>query len=162
MFHPLNEVLRWLGGFVLRDERPSHGEVEDQLAQTVDGPGVTAKTFRTWNATVPAADGLAAASEHVDTPTTRDLNDVIDSVADHLGNTRAVCRNSYVHPAVIENYLQGTLPQGWQRPVGAKPAGLTVIERKTLRLLRRGCSRWPSTGDDVALVGSGTAPTERR
>lgn len=155
-------MLRWLGGFVLRDERPSHGEVEDQLAQTLDGPGVTAKTFRTWNATVRAADGLAAASEHVDTPTTRDLNDVIDSVADHLGNTRAVCRNSYVHPAVIENYLQGTLPQGWQRPVGAKPAGLTVIERKTLRLFRRGCSRWPSTGDDVALVGSGTAPTERR
>ena len=100
------------------------------------GSGVTAKTFRTWNATVRAADGLAAASEHVDAPTSRVLNDVIDSVADHLGNTRVVCRNSYVHPAVIESYINGTLLRGWQRPVGAKPARLTVIERKTLRLLR--------------------------
>ena len=101
------------------------------------GPGVTAKTFRTWNATVRSADGLAAASEHADVPNNRVMNDVIDSVADHLGNTRAVCRASYVHPAVIQSYIQGTLLKGWQRPVGAKPTGLTVLERKTLRLLRR-------------------------
>ncbi len=101
------------------------------------GPGVTAKTFRTWNATVRAADGLAAASEHTDIPTSRFINDVIDSVADHLGNTRAVCRSSYVHPAVIESYIEGSLLPGWRRPVGARPTGLTVIERKALRLLRR-------------------------
>jgi len=101
------------------------------------GPGVTAKTFRTWNATVRAADGLAMMSEHSDIPTSRVINDVIDSVADHLGNTRAVCRSSYVHPAVVESFIQGTLLPGWNRPVGAKPAGLTVIERKALRLLRR-------------------------
>lgn len=100
-------------------------------------PGVTAKTFRTWNATVRAADGLAAASEVADAPTSRVVNDVIDSVADHLGNTRHVCRSSYVHPAVIEGYVGGTLLRGWHRAVGAKPAGLTVVERKTLRLLRR-------------------------
>jgi len=99
-------------------------------------PGVTAKTFRTWNATVRAADGLAAASEHAGSPTNRVLNEVIDDVADHLGNTRAVCRNSYIHPAVVEAYVEDTLLQRWQRPVGAGPAGLTVIERKTVRLLR--------------------------
>lgn len=54
------------------------------------GPGVPAKTCWTWNARVRAADGLAAASEHVDTPTSRILNDVIDSVADHLGNSSGV------------------------------------------------------------------------
>lgn len=61
----------------------------------------------------------------------------VDSVADHLGNTRAVCRSSYVHPAVIESYVQATLRPGWHRAVGGKPTGLTVIERTTLRLLRR-------------------------
>lgn len=100
------------------------------------GPGVTAKTFRTWNATVRAAEGLAAASEHAD-PSIRTLNEVIDSVADHLGNTRAVCRSSYVHPAVVEAYVDHSLLSRWQRPVSAKPQGLTVVERRTTRLLRQ-------------------------
>jgi len=61
---------------------------------------------------------------------------VIDEVADHLGNTRAVCRNSYVHPVVVEAYVEGTLLPRWHRPVGRRPSGLTVAERKTLRLLK--------------------------
>ena len=133
-----------LPGQQLFEYRSESGDIRRVTSNDVNsylgdhgGPGVTAKTFRTWNATVRAADGLAAASAHADTATGRVLNDVIDSVADHLGNTRAVCRNSYVHPAVIESYIQGTLLRRWQRPVGTKPAGLTVIERKTLRLLRR-------------------------
>jgi DNA topoisomerase-1 len=99
--------------------------------------GVTAKTFRTWNASVRAADGLAAASADGATPTKRALNEVIDSVADHLGNTRAVCRKSYIHPVIVQSYIDGTLPARWSRPVGGTPAGLSIIERKTLRLLRR-------------------------
>lgn len=101
------------------------------------GPGVTAKTFRTWNATVRAADSLAAAGEHAESPTNTLLNEVIDEVADHLGNTRAVCRNSYIHPVVVTAYVEGTLLAEWHRPVGARPAGLTIAERKTLRVLRR-------------------------
>jgi len=116
--------------------RVSSSDVNSYLGDHA-GPGVTAKTFRTWNATVRAAEGLAVMSEHTDIPTSRVINDVIDSVADHLGNTRAVCRSSYVHPAVIESFIQGTLLPRWQRPVGAKPTGLTVIERKALRFLRR-------------------------
>ena len=115
--------------------RVSSSDVNSYLTDHA-GPGVTAKTFRTWNATVRAAEGLAAASEHADSPTIRVLNEVIDSVAGHLGNTRAVCRSSYVHPAVVESYIDGTLPRNWRRNVGAKPAGLTAVERKTLRLLR--------------------------
>ncbi len=114
----------------------SSGDVNNYLAEHA-GPGITAKTFRTWNASVRAADGLAAASEHAESPTKRVLNDVIDSVADHLGNTRAVCRSSYIHPAIVESYVDGTLLKRWRRPVGQKPVALTVIERKTLRLLRR-------------------------
>ncbi len=132
-----------LPGQQLFEYRTPDGEVRrlgstDVNAYLVEhaGPRVTAKTFRTWNATVRAADWLVAASEHDETPTNRVLNEIIDEVADHLGNTRAVCRNSYIHPAVVTGYVESTLQAAWRRPTGSRPAGLTVAERKTLRLLR--------------------------
>ncbi|MDP9464028.1 MAG: DNA topoisomerase IB [Actinomycetota bacterium] len=100
------------------------------------GPGVTAKTFRTWNATVRAAEGLADIAELEEAPTKRVLNTVVDQVADQLGNTRSICRNSYVHPTVVDAYLDGSLLKHWRRPVGRRPSGLMVSERRTLRLLR--------------------------
>jgi DNA topoisomerase-1 len=100
-------------------------------------PGTTAKTFRTWNATVLAADGLARIAPDESAPTKRTVNDVVDEVAAELGNTRAVCRTSYVHPAVVEAYLDGSLAPQWNRPVSSRPAGTTIAERKTMRLLRR-------------------------
>jgi DNA topoisomerase I len=99
-------------------------------------PGTTAKTFRTWNATVRAAEALFVASQDDPDPSAAVLNAAIDQVADHLGNTRSVCRNSYVHPAVIESYLDGTLARRWQRPVGKRADRLSVAERKTVRLLK--------------------------
>ncbi|MGZ4700303.1 MAG: DNA topoisomerase IB [Ilumatobacteraceae bacterium] len=99
-------------------------------------PGMTAKTFRTWNATVRAAEGLADMAMLEEVPTKRVVNAVIDQVADHLGNTRSICRTSYVHPAVVDAYLDGSLMKPWRRPVGRRPAGLLDSERRTLRLLR--------------------------
>ena len=64
------------------------------------------------------------------------LNAAIDQVADHLGNTRSVCRNSYVHPAVVDAYLDGSLQPRWGRPVGKRRNGLSVAEKKTVRLLK--------------------------
>jgi DNA topoisomerase I len=132
-----------LPGQQLFEYRTADGDVRrvgstDVNAYLVEhaGPGVTAKTFRTWNATVRAADWLAAAAEHDQPPTNRVLNEVIDEVADHLGNTRTVCRNSYIHPAVVTAYIESTLLTGWRRPIGARPAGLSIAERKTSRLLR--------------------------
>lgn len=99
-------------------------------------PGATAKTFRTWNATVRAAEALFAATQQEETPSKTVLNAAIDQVADHLGNTRSVCRNSYVHPAIVDAYLDGTLERRWGRPVGKRSNGLSVAERKTIRLLK--------------------------
>lgn len=98
--------------------------------------GATAKTFRTWNATVLAAIGMAEAAAGGEPPTARSINQVVQHVADHLGNTRTVCRNSYIHPAIIEAYQGETLLPGWNRPVGNRPSGLLQGERRTLRLLR--------------------------
>jgi DNA topoisomerase-1 len=98
--------------------------------------GATAKTFRTWNATVLAAEALVAAAQDDDKPSAPVLNAAIDQVADHLGNTRSVCRASYVHPAVVESYLDGSLVRQWQRPVGQRSNRLSVSEKKTVRLLK--------------------------
>lgn len=99
--------------------------------------GITAKTFRTWNATVLAAELFAAAASDGIEPTPSAVNDVIDAVAHELGNTRAVCRSSYVHPALIDGFIDGTLLSSWNRPVGTRPSGLSAAERRTLRLVKR-------------------------
>jgi DNA topoisomerase-1 len=97
---------------------------------------MSAKSFRTWNATVLAAEGFVQSAGDDGEPTARVVNEVIDQVAGELGNTRAVCRASYVHPAVIASYLDATLVPQWRRPVGSKPTGITDVERRVLRLLR--------------------------
>ena len=84
-----------------------------------------------------AASGLAKVAALEPEPRALRPYEVVDDVAGMLGNTRAVCRKSYIHPAVVEAYLDESLVPGWNRRVGAKPAGITVEERKVLRLLRR-------------------------
>jgi DNA topoisomerase I len=87
----------------------SSRDVNDYLAAFA-GPDFTAKHFRTWAGTVRAF-GLFADTELPDTKgaRTRAMNAVLDQVAGQLGNTRTVCRQSYVHPAIPENWLQGRL-----------------------------------------------------
>lgn len=111
------------------------GDVNAYLAEHCRA-GITAKTFRTWNASVRAAEGLAEAASSGEPPTARALNQVIQDVADHLGNTRTVCRRSYIHPFIIDAYEDDVLLAGWRRPVGTRPSGLQGSERRTLRLLR--------------------------
>jgi DNA topoisomerase-1 len=85
------------------------GDVNDYLRH-VTGRDVTAKDFRTWSGTMLAVRALRelgpAPSER---DARRNVNRALDHVARRLGNTRAVCRKYYVHPAVIESYLKGTV-----------------------------------------------------
>ena len=99
------------------------------------GAEATAKTFRTWGATVLAAEILAAE----DTPTSdaqgaRLVNAAIDQVSARLGNTRTVCRSSYVHPTVIASYLDGTLSAKYDASRRG-PQGLARAEKRLLGLL---------------------------
>jgi len=79
----------------------------------ITGCDVTAKDFRTWGGTMLAAVelramGPAASRREAD----RNVVRAIDAVAERLGNTRAVCRKYYVHPALVQAYLLGmTVPQ---------------------------------------------------
>ena len=109
------------------------------------GPDYSAKDFRTWGGTLLAAIGLA---EHArrngfpDTPTDekRAVAAVMRSVAQQLGNTPAVCRASYVAPAVIDQYLDGRTIEDFRprhlRVVAARQVTLDPEEAALLSLLR--------------------------
>jgi len=74
------------------------------------GQEITAKDFRTWNGTVLAASALTAeAACEAPAARKRAFNRAIASVAQRLGNTVAVCRQCYVHPAVGEAFMRGAL-----------------------------------------------------
>jgi len=89
------------------------GKVRDITSQDVNeylreitGEDFSAKDFRTWAGTVLTAIALNA-QEEFETPKQAKLNinTAIKAVAKILGNTPAICRKCYIHPAVLENYL---------------------------------------------------------
>ncbi len=104
-----------LPGQVLFQYLDSNGERQRVTSEDVNaylrdaaGGAFTAKDFRTWAGTVLASAALEELDE-VDTTTARKKNiaRAIETVARQLGNTKAVCRRCYVHPAVLEHYLDG-------------------------------------------------------
>ncbi len=85
------------------------GDVNDYIRRAA-GDDFTAKDFRTWAGTILAVDALREAGAFSSAREGKSkLLGAIDQVADQLNNTRAVCRKYYVHPAVLESYLEGTL-----------------------------------------------------
>ncbi|MEC4723216.1 DNA topoisomerase IB [Noviherbaspirillum sp. CPCC 100848] len=90
-------------------------DVNDYL-RAITGEDYTAKDFRTWSGTVLAALALQE-YERFDSDAQAKKNVVraIESVAEKLGNTPSICRKCYVHPAVIESYLDGTMLQALQQ-----------------------------------------------
>ncbi|WP_305824987.1 DNA topoisomerase IB [Massilia brevitalea] len=84
-------------------------DVNDYL-RTITGEDYTAKDFRTWSGTVLAALALQE-FEKFDSETQAKKNIVraIESVAEKLGNTPSICRKCYVHPAVLDAYLEGSV-----------------------------------------------------
>ena len=109
----------------------------------ITGQDLTAKDFRTWGGTMHAALALramgpAASKGEAD----RNIIRAIDSVSERLGNTRAVCRKYYVHPAMIEAYYRGrTIPfaaesAGEKAPRGKRVAALRREELAVLQFLQ--------------------------
>jgi DNA topoisomerase I len=109
------------------------------------GEEFSAKDFRTWGGTLLAAVALAERAQRDGFPQTpteekRSVSAAMRRVAEQLGNTPAVCRASYVSPAVIEQYLEGRTIEDFRprhlRVVGARELGLDPEEQALLSLLR--------------------------
>jgi DNA topoisomerase-1 len=120
-------------------------DVNDYLRQ-ISGQDVTAKDFRTWAGTALAASALqefedfdsAAAAK-------RNVTKAIERVAQRLGNTKAVCRNCYIHPAVIDAYMDRslvvTLKNRAEAELSESLARLPAEEAAVLALLQQRMER---------------------
>jgi DNA topoisomerase-1 len=106
----------------------------------ITGHEITAKDFRTWAGTVLAAMALNE-YERVDSQAAakRNIRQAIERVAARLGNTPTICRKCYVHPAVLDGYLDGAIAIEVQRELaaelGSDIAGLPPEEAAVLALL---------------------------
>jgi DNA topoisomerase I len=114
-------------------------DVNDYLRE-VTGEEVTAKDFRTWAGTVMAA----AAFADLPAPETKRasqaaVKEVIHKVAQRLGNTPTVCRASYVHPEVLNGFIEARFlwPPDSKAIRAAVEKGLRIEEARTLAMLRK-------------------------
>jgi len=135
---PGQELFQYLDDAGKR-QRIASGHINGYLKE-VTGEEFTAKDFRTWSGTVLAVTALRDFTPP-DTQAQMEKNVVlaIEAVAAVLGNTRAVCRKSYVHPGVIECYTDGTMAKLLSRrsKAGGKgTAGLRADEATVLAILR--------------------------
>ena len=144
------------------------GDVNDYLRES-SGHDFTAKDYRTWAGTVLAAKALRefehaaadaksagragivarAAAVAKASPSgkparglKKHLIQAIETVAERLGNTRAVCRKSYIHPAVLDAYLDGSLVERLKQRAAAelkiaRRYGLDEDEEAVLRMLEK-------------------------
>lgn len=96
------------------------GDINEYLQQ-ITGSQITAKDFRTFAGTIRAAVAL----RDLGPPKSKkdgkaNVVRAIDEVAEHLGNTRDVCRKYYVHPQVVERYLKGEVAETPPEPTTTK------------------------------------------
>ncbi|HET6779442.1 MAG TPA: DNA topoisomerase IB [Gemmatimonadales bacterium] len=118
------------------------GDVNGYIRE-ISGQEFTAKDFRTWAGTLAA---VAALREFGVWATQRQAKSnilrAIDQVAEQLNNTRAVCRKYYVHPAVLEHYMAGSMLEALEN--GTKEtvkSDLQAEEAAVVRLLQHQLSK---------------------
>jgi DNA topoisomerase-1 len=94
----------------------------------------TAKDFRTWAGTTLALDSLATLGPADSAAAAkRNILQALDVVAERLGNTRAVCRKSYVVPELLLAYAAGRLPRGARKGIANRQ--LRALEARALTTL---------------------------
>jgi len=123
-------------------ERQTVGSEEvNAYLKDVTGQDLTSKDFRTWAGTVLAAqllrefDAVTSSAQ-----AKKNIVAAVEQVAKKLGNTKAVCRKCYIHPAVFDAYLDGSMLETIAqraRKVSRAVDRLTEPERSVLKLLQR-------------------------
>jgi DNA topoisomerase-1 len=120
-------------------QRVDSSDVNAYLRE-ITGEDFSAKDFRTWAGTVLAAIALTE-FETFESPAEakRNLGSAVESVARQLGNTPAIARTSYIHPAVIETYLEDGQAGALKRLAEEKLMrnGLEPEEAAVLALIRQ-------------------------
>ena len=118
----------------------------------ITGRDFTSKDFRTWNGTVLAARALRRLPACTSLGEgRRNVAQAIAAVAKQLGNTQAVCRKCYVHPAVIDGYLDGSLAPRLARAREEK-AVASLLRAWSRRSRANGGSLIPALARSLAAV----------
>lgn len=121
--------------------RPVRSQDVNAYIREAIGEEFSSKHFRTWGGTVRALSLFADVPlPESKAATARAMNAIIDEVAARLGNTRAVCRRCYVHPAVMEAWQEGALPAETKAARASRSGpreGLDEEERLVLRWLEK-------------------------
>jgi DNA topoisomerase-1 len=88
-----------------QEHRPIDSGKINNYIREITGSDFTAKDFRTWGGTLEALRQLARCSmDDIERPKKKIIVEVLDCVANKLGNTRAVCKSSYVYPLLLEAF----------------------------------------------------------
>jgi DNA topoisomerase-1 len=110
------------------------GDVNDYIRE-IAGEDFTAKDFRTWVGTMLACEALLTiGAAETEREAKANVNTAIDRVAERLNNTRAVCRKFYIHPAILDAYVDGRLAAAFGR---VKSRGSTRLESRVVKLLQK-------------------------
>ncbi len=118
------------------ERRSIDSEDVNGYLREITGEDYTAKDFRTWAGTLLAAlalrefeafDSQAQAKKH--------LMRAIESVAAKLGNTPAICRKCYIHPAVMEAFLDGTMRDMLQKRAEHVPEDVDALDPEEAAVL---------------------------
>ncbi|PNG55509.1 DNA topoisomerase type I [Variovorax sp. WDL1] len=135
----------------------SSSDVNEYLREA-SGDNFTAKDFRTWHGTVQALEltriACSGESEGESAKSRGSAKEIIGAVARQLGNTPAVCKKAYIHPAVLTlgarlSADSGTMTEIWKELAKAPQTArrLRSAEARLLAFLRRcrtsSVTRWP-------------------
>ena len=135
--------------FQYLDEEGKRQSIEssdvNEYLRDITGEDFTSKDFRTWAGTVLAAQLLKDFEAfESDAQAKRNIVEAVEAVAKRLGNTKAVCRKCYIHPAILETYLDGSLVQTVSqraRRMAQGAGALSEGEAAVLGLLQRRLAR---------------------
>ena len=134
---PGHELFQWVDA---EGVRQSIGSADVNIyLRDLAGGDFTAKDFRTWAGTVLAARALKEMPTwKTQAEARRQLVRAVELVAGQLGNTKAVCRKSYIHPAVFEMYMSdGTCVRSAYAATRSSGNGLEPEEAAVVRLIAR-------------------------
>ncbi len=139
------------------------GDVNEYL-QAITGEEITAKDFRTWAATSLAALALRELEEFdSQAKAKKNIVQAVEAVSRMLGNTPAICRKCYIHPAIFDGYLDGSLREAVARRAQEKLAdpgtGLRAEEAAVLGFL---ASRLEQTSPQPRQARAAAKPKRRK
>ena len=117
-------------------ESVDSGQINNYIRE-ISGSDFTAKDFRTWGGTLEALRQLArCANVEDDRPKKKVIVEVLDCVAGKLGNTRAVCKSSYVYPLLLEAFEKDELAKYLQQVHLDRPQTQSAMENDEKVLMK--------------------------